>query len=170
MPLSLPVLPRVQIASPCSARWEDMKGDEVTRHCAQCDLDVHNLSAMTSPEAEAFLQARVGAGRVCARFYRRADGTVLTKDCPVGLALLRRRAARAAGRIAAAVLFLATGGWMMSDARRTAAAERLREVEPFRSVCRWFNPQPPVTRVLGPAIMGDICIPPPPSSPAPTSR
>jgi hypothetical protein len=32
-------------------------------------------------------------GRLCVRFHRRADGTVLTRDCPVGL---RRWLARAA--------------------------------------------------------------------------
>lgn len=168
MTVPLPLLPQIRIASPCSARWEDMTGDSPTRHCAQCDLDVHNLSAMTADEAEAFLRARAGAGRVCARFYRRTDGTILTRDCPVGLALWRRRAAGAVTRIAAAGLFLATGGWMLSPARRDAAAERLRALQPFRAVCDWINPAapPPVTRVLTP-VMGDICIPAPAPTPTP---
>jgi hypothetical protein len=166
MTITLPLLQQVQVASPCPARWEDMKGDEVTRHCAQCDLQVHNLSAMTEAEAQAFLQARLGKGRVCARFHRRQDGTILTQDCPVGLALWRRRAVGAAFRIAAAGLFLATGGWMLSPARRDAAAQRLRSVQPFRAVCEWFNPAAPplpVTRVLAPVVMGDICVQPPPT-------
>ena len=87
----LDVLSNVRIASPCTARWEDMTGDEKRRHCAQCNLDVFNFSAMTAPEAAA-LAERAREGRVCARFYRRADGTMLLADCPVGLAALRRRA------------------------------------------------------------------------------
>lgn len=165
--VQLPLLSQVRIASPCSARWEDMTGDERTRRCAQCDLDVHNLSAMTADEAETFLREKVGTGRVCARMFRRADGTILTRDCPVGLALWRKRAAWAAGRVAAAGLFLVTGGWALAAKDREAFAARLRAAEPFRSVCEWFNPQapaPPVARILTP-VMGGICIPPPTTAP-----
>jgi hypothetical protein len=38
------------------------------------------------------------------RLYRRADGTVITRDCPVGLRAVRRRVSRAAGAAFAAVL------------------------------------------------------------------
>ena len=165
--VQLPLLSQVRVASPCSARWEDMTGDERTRHCGQCNLDVHNLSAMTADEAESFLRAKVGTGRVCARIFRREDGTILTRDCPVGLALWRKRAGWAAGRVAAAGLFLVTGGWALGVKDREAFAARLRAAQPFRSVCEWFNPQapaPPVTRVLTP-MMGDICIPPPKAVP-----
>lgn len=165
--VQLPLLSQVRIASPCPARWEDMRGDAVTRHCAQCDLDVHNLSAMTAERAEAFLREKMGTGRLCARIFRRADGTILTADCPVGLALWRKRARWAAGRVAAAGLFLVTGGWALAAKDREAFAARLRAAEPFRSVCEWFNPQasaPPVTRVLAP-MMGDICVPPPKAVP-----
>ncbi|MEP6847926.1 MAG: hypothetical protein ABI999_03655, partial [Acidobacteriota bacterium] len=31
-------------------------------------------------------------GRLCVRFYRRADGTVLTQNCPVGWAKVKQRA------------------------------------------------------------------------------
>lgn len=106
--ISLPLLQRVQIASPCHARWEDMTGDERTRHCAECSLDVHNLSAMTTAQAEDFLRPYFNAdgsanGRICGRIYRRSDGTILTADCPVGVAALRAKARRAAVRVAAAL-------------------------------------------------------------------
>src|SRR5262245_35856477 len=105
---SLTLLNRVSVASPCTARWEDMAGDERSRHCAQCNLKVHNLSAMTREEAEALLAAK-GGGRLCARFYRRADGTVLTQDCPVGIAAARARVRRFVGRVAAALGFVTVG-------------------------------------------------------------
>jgi len=44
---------------------------------------------MTSAEAEQFIQQR--EGRLCVTFFRRTDGTILTRDCPTGAALRRRR-------------------------------------------------------------------------------
>jgi hypothetical protein len=86
----------LSIASPCSADWNQMQGDQRRRFCAQCKLHVHDLSAMSKPEAEQLL-AGAATGRVCVRLFRRADGTVLTQDCPVGLRQqLRRTWTRAA--------------------------------------------------------------------------
>jgi hypothetical protein len=98
------LLDRVVIASPCSADWHSMTGDDKRRFCAQCRLHVHDLSAMTGAEAERLLR-RAGEGRVCVRLFRRADGTVLTKDCPVGF---RARVRRAWARAAALWLTFAT--------------------------------------------------------------
>jgi hypothetical protein len=66
-----------------------MRGDERVRFCAKCQLNVYNLSVMTKDEAERLLVNR--EGRLCARFYRRADGTVLTADCPLGWRAIKRR-------------------------------------------------------------------------------
>lgn len=79
----------IRIASPCNADWEKMKGDDKTRFCQQCQLSVYNISAMTAAESEILLLNRDGSKRVCVRIYRRADGTVLTQDCPVGLRKIR---------------------------------------------------------------------------------
>ncbi len=87
-------LDKIKIASPCCADWNGMIGDERKRHCAECKLNVYNLSDMTREEAENFL---INAeGRVCLRIYRRKDGTVITKDCPVGLAKLKKKVSHAA--------------------------------------------------------------------------
>ncbi|ATB49518.1 hypothetical protein MYMAC_005163 [Corallococcus macrosporus DSM 14697] len=69
---------RLTLATPCEMRWEDMRGDARVRHCGACRLSVHNLAEMTTLEVEALLQQ---GGRVCARLYRRPDGTVVTGDC-----------------------------------------------------------------------------------------
>lgn len=98
------LLSRMRVASPCPASWEAMEGDARVRFCRLCDLHVYNVSELTRAEAES-LVART-EGRLCARLYRRADGTVLTKDCPTGLRAARRRAGRAAGAAFAAVLSL----------------------------------------------------------------
>jgi hypothetical protein len=79
-----------------------MEGDARVRFCRQCELSVYNISEMTRAEAES-LVART-EGRLCGRMYLRADGTILTKDCPVGVRALRRRVSRAAGAAFAALL------------------------------------------------------------------
>ncbi|HEX7139783.1 MAG TPA: carboxypeptidase-like regulatory domain-containing protein [Vicinamibacterales bacterium] len=91
----------LRIASPCSASWERMESDERVRHCAVCSLNVYNFAQMTRDEVQALVRSE---GRVCARLYRRADGTVLTRDCPRGLRELRRRASRIATAMVAALL------------------------------------------------------------------
>ncbi len=80
----------IQIASPCRVSWDSMEGDDITRFCGLCHLNVYDLSAMGSKDAEEFLHSRVSNERVCVRFFRRHDGTIITEDCPVGLRKIRR--------------------------------------------------------------------------------
>jgi hypothetical protein len=82
-------LNNVKIASPCSANWDEMFGDERKRFCGQCKLNVYNLSGMTTAEAE-HLVTNV-EGRLCVRFYRRTDGLVITQNCPDGWAKEKKR-------------------------------------------------------------------------------
>ncbi len=82
-------LNNVKIASPCSANWNEMYGDDRKRFCGECKLNVYNLSGMTREAAETLLQN--SEGRLCVRFYKRPDGTVLTEDCPVGWAKVKQR-------------------------------------------------------------------------------
>jgi hypothetical protein len=98
----------VKIASPCPADWNSMLGSERVRFCGQCRLNVYNLSAMTQDDAEALITNY--EGRLCLRFYRRRDGSILTEDCPVGLARLKRRATRWRRAFATAVLGFLAGG------------------------------------------------------------
>lgn len=95
-------LDRLRIATPCSIGWEKMKGTEQVRFCEQCQLNVYNISGMTRKQAVALITQT--EGRICARFYRRADGTILTRDCPVGLRARGRRMARIAGAAATALM------------------------------------------------------------------
>src|SRR6266699_5221853 len=102
-------LNRVRVAAPCDADWEQMIGDERARFCGQCNLNVYNLSSMTRSEAESFI-ART-EGRLCVRFYRRKDGSIITQDCPVGLRAVKRRAQRIRRAVASSLLgFLAGSG------------------------------------------------------------
>jgi hypothetical protein len=82
-------LNNIKIASPCSADWNEMIGDARKRYCGDCKLNVYNLSEMTKTQAENLIIESEGS--LCVRFYRRADGTVLTKDCPVGWQKIKNR-------------------------------------------------------------------------------
>lgn len=90
MTTRLPVLlDNLRIATPCRVDWDDMEGDDRVRFCGRCRKNVYNLSALRRDEAEALVRQK--EGRLCVRFYRRADGTVLTADCPVGVRRKRLR-------------------------------------------------------------------------------
>ncbi len=95
---------RLHVAAPCPMSWEQMRGDDRTRFCESCNLHVYNISELTRKQVGALIAST--EGRFCARLYRRADGTVLTKDCPVGLRALRRRASKVAGAAVTALFSL----------------------------------------------------------------
>jgi hypothetical protein len=79
-----------------------MDGDGRVRFCSLCKLNVYNISEMTQKEAETLLENR--SSRTCLRLYRRPDGTLLTKDCPVGRRIIdgiKRQAYAIAATIAA---------------------------------------------------------------------
>ena len=99
-------LKHVRVASPCKADWDQMLGSERVRFCGQCSLNVYNLSAMTRDEAESLIAAN--EGRLCVRFYRRNDGSIITQDCPVGLRAMRARVSYWTKAVAAAALTFLT--------------------------------------------------------------
>src|SRR5437879_2139564 len=95
---------KLEVASPCTMRWEEMSGDARRRHCAACHKNVYDLSRMTRAEIDALIVTT--EGRFCGRLFTRPAGTVLTADCPVGL---RERLARAANFTRAAWAALVAG-------------------------------------------------------------
>lgn len=100
-------LRNVRIASPCSANWDEMIGSSRKRFCSQCSLNVYNLSEMTKTEAERLIINT--EGRLCARFYRRADGSVITKNCPVGWAAAKKRLSRLWTAVASLFIAMTAG-------------------------------------------------------------
>ncbi len=85
-------LDNIKIASPCPMAWSDMELTETerARFCGQCKKNVYDIASMSTSEAELFLQhVAMTSGSVCLQIYRRADGTVITDDCPVGLRRVR---------------------------------------------------------------------------------
>ncbi|MEO8549789.1 MAG: hypothetical protein ABI678_07440 [Kofleriaceae bacterium] len=94
----LPVLDDIRIASPCTADWNTMTGDERVRHCGACKKDVYNLSNLRRDEAEALIREK--HGDLCARYYQRGDGTIILADCTIGKKQQRRRRVIAVGAAA----------------------------------------------------------------------
>jgi len=108
------LLDNVAIASPCAASWDDMVGDDQVRHCGACDKDVFNLTHMTREDAERVIVA--AQGKLCARYFRRADGTILTSNCTVGARAARRRRLVVAGT----TLMIVAAGVLGYDRTRAA--------------------------------------------------
>jgi hypothetical protein len=109
MPKLTSPLDHIKIAAPCSADWDQMfsfEGERV-RFCSQCNLNVYNLSDMSRQEAEALIYKT--EGRLCVRFYRRADGSILTQNCPVGLKAIKRRVAWVAQVVLGMILSFVSG-------------------------------------------------------------
>lgn len=100
-------LKNINVASPCSQDWNAMIGNERKRYCGDCKLNVYNLSGMSRSEAENLILN--SEGRLCVRFYRRDDGSILTKDCPVGWAAIKRRVSRTAAAAFALLVGLLSG-------------------------------------------------------------
>lgn len=167
---SLPLLQRIYVASPCNVPWESMSGDDRVRHCASCDKDVFDLSALTRAQAEALLIEK--NGKLCAQFYRRDDGTVLTADCEVGVAKkkkARRKAAVIAGAFAAAAAGAVAGAFAMRDESVEHGCES-HSIEPASNKPTQLNTtvspsQPPPNREM---LRGDVAFEPDPSNTPPT--
>jgi hypothetical protein len=99
-------LDKIKVAAPCTADWRLMYGNERVRFCGQCSQYVYNLSAMTKEQAEDLILRH--EGRLCVRFYKRKDGTIISNNCPVGLRALKAKyTSTKATILKAAMMFLA---------------------------------------------------------------
>jgi hypothetical protein len=159
-------LDNLRVAKPCPVSWSEMEGDDRTRYCALCKHNVHNISEMSRAEAEEFL--RSVRGRTCVRMYRREDGKVMTRDCPKGMAVARRKLSTAL------VMVFTSMAW-------TAAAATLRPIpkgaldsvkkdvqqSPWvKAILDKINPpaSAPAPPTSGHVTMGVIACPPPVTS------
>ena len=147
----------VQVASPCHMPWDEMSGDDRRRFCRHCNLHVYNLSDMPRDEAEQFVSA--AEGRTCIRYFRRDDGMILTRDCPVGLRAVRQRLVRAVAALAGLLLALVSG---------TLFAGRLKNVhikgigQPTTAYAEWIEPGSTTSLTCTVGLMLPISIAPPP--------
>ena len=88
-------------------------------------------------------------GKLCARFYRRSDGTLSTRDCPVGIRGVRQRLWRGALGIAATLAALTAALWWGRMARGDGEDEddsgctgiELVDNGPVSRFTSWVTPQ-----------------------------
>ena len=154
-----------------------MLGDERVRFCMSCEKNVYNLSAMPREDAERLLQERIGKD-LCVRFYQRADGTILTEDCPVGVKKKRRKKLALAVAGAGAMAFAATSmltrgtpcGTRVVQGEMPVEMGKMAEPVPAPQAPPtgwrtgdWAGPSEPST----PHVMGTVAppAPPPPARP-----
>lgn len=148
----------IRVASPCTASWNKMEGDDRVRFCGSCQKSVYNLSAMNRLEAEQLVAEK--EGRLCVRYYQRHDGTVLTSDCPVGLLAVRRKIALRLSMVIA-LLFSLWGlllgrGWSPGPTMGKMAEDSGQgQTQDVCSVVKRANTQPTMGTPLAP-IMGAI--------------
>ncbi len=170
--MTSPNLSNVRIASPCSASWDAMEGDGRRRFCGDCSLHVYNLSGMEEAEAVELLESYEG-GRLCVRLFRHADGTVITQNCPKGLARVKRRMARvavlAAGLLGAGAAGAAgmLGGDPTSCPSTVTEASWVERIAPLKWARDAFGGHD--TELMGRMeVMGDVAFDPIPAIPTTT--
>jgi hypothetical protein len=108
---NLPLFDRLEIASPCNRNWDDMMrtADDRVRACGACDKHVYNVSGMTVDEVDRLILAT--DGNACVRYYKRADGCILTADCVLGARRRARTRYAAAGVVVAMAAGYAVSQW-----------------------------------------------------------
>lgn len=147
-------LNNLKIASPCSADWNEMYGNERKRFCGDCKLNVYNLSGMTRYDAENLL--RNSEGRLCVRYFKRSDGSVISADCPVGWAKVRQRLSVCTTAIFSLMISMMSGLFFVSlFSKQTVIGKRINI--PFVTP----TPQP---------LMGAIAMPSPTPKQKPTPK
>jgi hypothetical protein len=151
----LPLLDQIDVASPCTASWDEMSGTDQVRFCSHCRLNVYNLSEMPREQAENLVRSR--EGRLCVRFYRRHDGTVLTRDCPVGIRALKQRLVRGVAALAGLVVAMISGTLLGNIFTRHKPAGYQ---SPAQVMSHWADPWSRIDVLTGDtAVMGG-CPPP----------
>jgi hypothetical protein len=58
----------IEVKSPCSESWEEMRGNDQVRFCSHCAKSVNNLSEMTRREAVRLVRA--SGGNLCIRYIK----------------------------------------------------------------------------------------------------
>ncbi|MDQ2747857.1 MAG: hypothetical protein M3T96_11430 [Acidobacteriota bacterium] len=145
-------LENLKIASPCSQDWEQMIGTERRRYCGECKLNVYNLSGMTRKEAENLIHD--SNGNLCVRFFKRADGTVLTEDCPVGWRAFKKRVSVGATAFASVIFSLISGLGAAAMFNQLKIGEVMGDIAVYQ-------PTPKPTPERNYPIMGAIAAPSP---------
>lgn len=108
----------IVLHTPCDASWDAMTKVASGRHCAACDLTVHDLSSITEREVRT-LMSSAPDGTLCVHYVVRSDGTIRT--APETVIPPSRLLAKAKPMILAATTMFAAACDPRSDVRPDAA-------------------------------------------------
>lgn len=145
----------VDIPVPCTASWDEMTGDIRVRHCAGCNKNVVNLSAMPAVEGAALIAENLN-GELCVRMDKRHDGSIVSSDGGDSeRATARQPWRRLPGLAGAAVLALSAAGCSTGDVQPV----------PTTTAGAALHPEPPATVLMGAPPASE----PPPAVVAPTT-
>jgi hypothetical protein len=159
------------IQDPCHENWDAMSHDgDARRFCGVCVKQVHDLSALTEPQARAVLADESAKGHLCVRYKADRDGNIKFKAETVSASSLWRMTLAAAGM----TLALLTGCTDTTPDR--VLADRCEyEVGPWgftaergQGTCPAVEPEPEVAPET--EVVGQIMIEPPPPQPEVTIK
>jgi len=147
----------IDVPAPCSIGWDVMAGTEQVRFCGQCQKSVYNLSAMTRRQAESVVANK--QGRLCAKFERRADGTIVTRDVTRDMTndfitnwrTVKRRASIFVGAVFTTLIGVGTGSVMAQTPAHIGNPEATCSPTVFK-----FSHAQTSTQDSGPAVTGTI--------------
>ncbi len=127
----------IEIRQPCSADWGAMAGDRRRRHCAACDLAVHNLSAMPRKQAQRLIAE--ADGRLCVRFEQDGRGRVRYR---------RSRWGRAGITLLEVLAMLTVFAVLVAGILVAVRSPQVKQL--------WWKARTTVTPAPAPALMGDV--------------
>jgi hypothetical protein len=84
-------------------------------------------------------------GRLCGRYYQRADGTMLAQNCPVALRAMLRWTSHAAAAVMAALVSVSPA---FAKPFPQQANSSLTQIHPAKKVCLWYSSILPVREFL----------------------
>lgn len=116
------LLNSITIKEPCSADWDEMKGNDRARFCEHCSIEVTDLSRFT--QADAVRLVLRSKGRLCLRIHRTPKGEVITREVAQQIHTISRRASRIAAGAFTAVISLSAAGFPTSASANLADSDR----------------------------------------------
>lgn len=170
-------LSQMRLAAPCQQSWDTMSGNEHVRFCATCYKNVYKFSHLDRAQAVQLVTAN--EGRACVAYYRRADGSVMAEECPVGLRRVQRPFGYARAGLVALLLPILSFVSLLGVSKLAGVptheedgghglVAQLRTKQPFTAIAAWLDPLPEIDyAAFGPSPLAQLPTLDPPS---PTSR
>jgi hypothetical protein len=89
------VLDHCSIAAPCDGACGQADGNARVGLCQRCGMFLYDIAGLSANAAQALTANTEGPSN--GRLFKRRDGKVMTRNCPVGLEALRARLRKSAG-------------------------------------------------------------------------